>query len=60
MSSHIPDLDALKSITEQDPIDDESKDAALPEPDLPQGDDVKNDEVPEDADAPEGDEAPEV
>ena len=37
-------------MTEQDPnppVDDEANDATLPEPKLPQGDDVRNDEVPE-------------
>jgi len=29
------------------PVDDEANDAALPEPELPQGDDVKNDGIEE-------------
>lgn len=31
------------------PVDDEANDAALPEPDLPQGPDVKNDETEEES-----------
>ena len=33
------------------PVDDEANDAKLPEPDEPQGDDVKNDEIEEGTDS---------